>query len=99
MNSLLPSFFQVVSTPAVLKRGGVPFLSLAIGHNGVVFFFILYTPQHWGFPGGSVVKNLPAMQEMWVRSLGWQNAQEKEMVTHSSILAWEFPWTEDPGTL
>ena len=52
-----------------------------------------------GFPGGSVVKNLPAKQEIWVRSLGLEDPQEKEMVTHSGILACELPWTEDPGGL
>ena len=49
-----------------------------------------------------MVKNLPAMQEtqeMWVRSLGWEDPLEKEMVTHSSILAWRIPWTEEPGGL
>ena len=46
-----------------------------------------------------MVKNLPARQEMWVRSLGWQDPMEKEMATHSSILAWEIPWTEEPGGL
>ena len=51
------------------------------------------------FPGGSGVKNPPAMQEMWVRSLGWEKPLEKEMATHSSILAWEIPWTEEPGRL
>ena len=45
------------------------------------------------------VKNLPAMQETWVRSLGWEDALEKEMATHSSILAWEILWTEEPGGL
>ena len=44
-----------------------------------------------GFPGGSVVKNLPAMQETWVRSLGREDPLEKEMATPSSILAWENP--------
>ena len=44
-----------------------------------------------------MVKNLPAKQEMRVRSLGWEDPLEKEMETHSSILAWEIPWTEDPG--
>ena len=39
------------------------------------------------------------MQEMWVRSLGQENPLEKEMVTHSGILAWEISWTEDPGGL
>ena len=37
------------------------------------------------------------MQETWVRSLGWEDPLEKEMATHSSILAWEIPWTEEPG--
>ena len=45
------------------------------------------------------VKNLPAMQEIQVRFLGWKYPLEKEMATHSSILAWEIPWTEEPGGL
>ena len=52
-----------------------------------------------GFSGGSVVKNLPAMQEMWVQALGHEDPLEREMATHSSILAWESPWTEEPGGL
>ena len=46
-----------------------------------------------------MVKNLPAMQETWVRSLGQEDPLEKEMATHSSILAWEVPRTEEPGRL
>ena len=47
-----------------------------------------------------MVKNLPAMQETWVRSLGQEDPLEKEgMATHSSILAWDIPWTEEPGGL
>ena len=45
------------------------------------------------------VKNLPAMQETWVRSLGWEDPMEKEMATHSSILVWRIPRTEEPGRL
>ena len=45
------------------------------------------------------VKRLPTMQETWVRSLGWEDPLEKEMATHSSILAWKIPWTEKPGRL
>ena len=45
------------------------------------------------------VKGLPAMQETWVRSLGREDPLEKEMATHSIILAWEIPWTEEPGKL
>ena len=48
-----------------------------------------------GFPGGAVVKNPPAKQETQVRSLGQEDPLEKEMATHSSILAWEIPWTEE----
>ena len=51
------------------------------------------------FPGDSVVKNLPAMQETWVRCLVWEDALEKETATHSSILAWKIPWSEEPGGL
>ena len=49
-----------------------------------------------GFPGGSVVKNLPATQD---RSLGREDPLEKKMATHSSMLPWEIPWTEEPGGL
>ena len=45
------------------------------------------------------VKNLPAMQEAWVQSLGQKDPLEKGMATHSSILAWRIPWTEEPGGL
>ena len=45
------------------------------------------------------VKNLPAMQETWVRSLGQEDPLEKEMATHSSIVAWRSPWAEEPGGL
>ena len=45
------------------------------------------------------VKNLPEMQDTWVRSLGWEDPLEKEMATHSSILAWWIPWTEEPKEL
>ena len=55
--------------------------------------------QQMGFPGGSVVKNPPAMQETWVGSLGWEDPLEKDMATHSSTLAWEMPGTEEPGGL
>ena len=46
-----------------------------------------------------MLKNLPAMRETWVRSLGWEDTLEKEMATHSSILAWGIPWTEEPDGL
>ena len=46
-----------------------------------------------------MVKNLPAMKETWILSLGLEDALEKGMGTHSSILAWKIPWTEGPGGL
>ena len=46
-----------------------------------------------------MVKNLPAMWKTWVRSLGQEDPLEKEMATHTSILAWRIPWTEEPGGL
>ena len=49
--------------------------------------------------GAQAVKNLPAMQEIWVRSLGQEDPLEEEIATHSSILAWRIPWTEEPGGL
>ena len=52
-----------------------------------------------GFPGGSVVKNCLPMQEIWLQSLGQQDPLEKEMATHSSILTWEIPMTEEAGGL
>ena len=51
-----------------------------------------------GFPGGTVVKNLPAMQETQVQSVGQEDPLDEEMATHSSILAL-IPWTEEPGRL
>ena len=46
-----------------------------------------------------MAKGLPVMLETWVRSLGWENSLEEGMATLSSILAWEIPWTEEPGWL
>ena len=61
---------------------------------------LFLVPYSLGFPGGSVVKNPPAMQEtLCVWSLGQEDPLEKEMATLSSILAWEIPWTEEPGSL
>ena len=46
-----------------------------------------------------MVNNPPAMRETWVQSLGWEDPLDEGMATHSSILAWEIPWTEEPGGL
>ena len=57
-----------------------------------------FLPQ-WASLVAQAVKNLPAVQEIWVQSLGWEDPLEKGMSTHSSILAWEILWTEEPGGL
>ena len=76
-----------------------------------LFFFFLFlakqdlnslTRDQRGFPGFSEVNNPPAMQkgqEMQVRSVGWEDPLEEGMATHSSILAYRIPWTEEPGGL
>ena len=63
------------------------------------FIIKTWTSEENGFPGGSVVKNLLAVHETRVWRLDQEDALEKEMATHSSILAWEIPWTKDPGRL
>ena len=68
-------------------------------HSSSLYFFAQYHCQ-WGLPWWlSGEKNPPAMQETWVQSLGWEDPMEKEMATHSRILAWEIPGTEEPGGL
>ena len=55
--------------------------------------------MYWASLVAQMVKRLPAMWETWVQSLGQEDPLEKEMATHSSILAWRIQWTEEPGTL
>ena len=61
----------------------------------LIFCFIL--DYSWSSLVAQIVKNLPPMQETWVQSLDWEDPLEKGMATHSSILAWRIPWTEQPG--
>ena len=53
----------------------------------------------WASLVAQTVKNLPAMWETWVESMGWEDPLEERMATHSSILAWRIPWTEEPERL
>ena len=55
--------------------------------------------KNLGFSCYCMVKNPPAKQQMWVQSLGWEDALVKEMATNSNIVAWEIPWTEEPRGL
>jgi len=57
----------------------------------------LHKTLSWNCPKSLVGKNLPAMQETWVQSLGQEDPLKKEMATHSSIFAWKIPWMEEPG--
>ena len=63
----------------------------------IIFFKGLQ--KFWASLVAKMVKNLPLMQETWVQSLGWEDPLEKEMANHSRVLAWEVPWTEEPGGL
>ena len=60
---------------------------------------IFKTYYLWASLVAQLVKNPPATQETWVQSLGWEDPLEKEMATHSNILTWRIPWTEEPGRL
>ena len=67
----------------------IPKINKSTGHRGSLR----------ASPVAQSLKNLPAVQETWVRSLGWEEPLEKEMATYSSILAWKISWTEEPGGL
>ena len=80
--------------------------SLVVMHNGklkrlfVRIHIYVHTYIHtyiWASVVAQTVKNLPAMCETSVQSLGWEDPLEKEVATHSGILAWRIPWTEEPG--
>ena len=76
-----------------------PKSTVSTEHSVCYASHLVVSNNEQGLPGGSVVKNPPAMQEMHVRSLGWEDPLEKEMAKHSTILAWEILWTEELGGL
>ena len=78
-------------SPGSLRYSGEP-LSRTAGNMVLLGFF-------WASLVAQRLKRLPAMQETWVRSLGQEEPLEKEMATHSSILAWRIPWMEEPREL
>ena len=65
--------------------------------SGYYCFHLSFAKYPWASVVGQRLKRLPAMWETWVQSLGWEDPLEKEMATHSSILAWRIPWSEQPG--
>ena len=94
-NLHMPSCAKKWALGKAWDSGGIPLstLSMDVCVHVCTLPYVLWK----GFPGGSVVKNLPAMQETWVWSWGWEDPLKKGMVNHSSILAWRIPWTEEPG--
>ena len=74
-----------------------PPLSLSLSLYIYIYMFMLCLNK--SSLVAQMVKRLPTMRETRVRSLGWEDPLEKEMATHSSILAWKIPWTEEPGRL
>ena len=75
------------------------FLPYSGGNQLYVYMYPLpLTPPSHSHPA-QMVENLPAVRETWVRSLGQEDPLEKGMATHSSVLAWRIPWTEEPGGL
>ena len=65
----------------------------------IVYIINIYINIDWASLVAQMVKNLPAMRETWAQSLGWEDPLEEGMATHSSILAWRIPWTEEPDGL
>ena len=80
------------------ERSRIYILLPCSGHIRMSFISTEYTIFRASLVA-QTVKRLPAMQETWVRSLGWEDPLEKEMAPHSSTLAWKIPWTEEPGRL
>ena len=94
MKKRRPGSFCKESTGSAGDPGSVPGLGRSPGEE------IGYPLQcSWASLVARLTKNLPTMRESLVRSLGWEDPLEKEMVTHSSILAWRIPGTEEPGGL
>ena len=94
-----PLQYSCLENPGTEEPSGLPSMgSHRVGHDwsdlaAAAFITMVF------FIGGSVVKNRLPMQETWVTSLSWEDHLEKEMASRSSILAWEIPWTEEPGWL
>ena len=74
-------------------------IMFAVGLSCVAFIMLRYVPSIPASLVAQSLKHLPPMQETQVQSLGWEDPLEKEMATHSSILAWRIPWSEEPGRL
>ena len=90
---------QLSKEDGLRKRRGDSSSLIPNGQQEASSFFFLFAPHLLSSLVAQRVKNLPAMQETRVQSLGWEGLLEKEMATHCSLLAWRIPWTEEPGGL
>ena len=93
----LPSIHPLSIYPSIYSLSISLNVSVSIYHPHLIF--VLCQALYSVSLVAQMVKNPPAMQETQVRSLGWEDPLEKEMVTQSSILSWRIPWTEEPGRL
>ena len=81
-----------------MSAGLIAAICKQISFSDFGFLYRIYS-YCWASLVAQLVKNPPAMQETWVRSLGWEDPLEEGMATHSSIFAGRIPWTEEPGGL
>ena len=100
ISTFFTQFTKLSSLMCVVHQSGIlhylnPFCRLLL----LLVSFTCSTIIYGASLVAQMVKNPPAMQETWVRSLGWEDPLEEDMATHSSILAWRNPWTEEPGRL
>ena len=105
LNITYPELIYLVTGSLCLWITFTHFTHFTSGNHQSAFFIYEFSVLKLhiyvkGFPNGLDIKNLPAVQETqktWVWSQGWEDPPEKEMATHSSILAWKITWTEEPG--
>ena len=84
---------------SVLSERKGPFAATRFGVRIQAFHYAFTNTNTRTSLVAQTVKHLPTMQETWIQSLGWEDLLEKDMATHSSILTWRIPWTEEPGGL
>ena len=90
---------QILASSTILQSEETVFLTEMVDSSSGQGKYKMNVEHLMGFPVGSVVKNLPANARDTVQSLGREDPLEKEIATHSSILAWKIPWTEEPDGL
>ena len=95
------SYLHIGKSRAVVKDPGFQVRRSGFKFQAGISFSEIQFTYHikWASLVAQTVKSLPAMWETQVQALGWEDPLEKEMATHSSILAWKIPWTEEPGEL